>query len=471
MFRTIFLILSSNVTGSIILMIRNLLIADMLSLEDYGIGSTFVMAMAIIEMLSEVGLQQQMVQASGGNDERFQAALHGFKLIRGAINAAILLALAPLIAGFFRQPELTWAYQVIACVPLIMAFGHSDVTRLRRQMRFGPNFIVNTVPKLVSTFAVWPLFLLLPDYRLMIAVLILQGLGFVICTFVVSERRYRVAFDRAFMTQSMRFGWPLLLNGVLMFAVFNGERMIVGRELGMVDLAILAMGLSLSLTPVLTLSSAAASFFMPQLAARKADRGAFLGLSGATFQGHFILSGGAVLGIAVLGGPFLHFLLGAKYAAAIPLLSWLAVMQGIRLSKGGSSTVAMAQGLTGNSMLGNLPRVLLLPVAWYVLLQGGSLLEVIALGILGEALGFVVALGLAVQRLGLPRRPLVLPLGFLIMVLGGAMLQGLRQHGAADWMPDPTSVAIMLAGVLGMLATSRDLRAYIAKREVHRYDE
>ncbi|MFN7225428.1 MAG: oligosaccharide flippase family protein, partial [Paracoccaceae bacterium] len=224
MFRTIFLILSSNVTGSLILMARNLLIAGLLSLEDYGITSTFVLAMAIIEMLSEIGLQQQMVQAGKGNDTRFQAALHGFKLIRGAMNGAILFLIAPLVAQFFRQPELTWAYQVTALVPVIMAFGHSDVTRLRRQMRFWPNFVVNTVPKLVSTLAVWPLFLILPDYRLMIAILILQSLVFTLCTFLVAERRYQLAFDRAFMTDSLRFGWPLLLNGLLMFAVFNGER-------------------------------------------------------------------------------------------------------------------------------------------------------------------------------------------------------------------------------------------------------
>lgn len=471
MFRTIFLILSSNVTGSLILMVRNLLIARLLSLEDYGITSTFVLAMAIIEMLSEIGLQQQMVQAGKGNDTRFQAALHGFKLIRGAMNGAILFLIAPLVAQFFRQPDLTWAYQVTALVPVIMAFGHSDVTRLRRQMRFWPNFVVNTVPKLVSTLVVWPLFLILPDYRLMIAILILQSLLFTLCTFLVAERRYEVAFERSFMTESLRFGWPLLLNGLLMFAVFNGERMIVGRELGMAELAILAMGLSLSLTPVLTLSAATVSFFFPQLSARKDDRGAFLGLSSVTFQGHFVLAGVTVLGIALLGGPFLHFLLGQKYEAAVPLLAWLGVMQGLRLAKGGSSTVAMAQGMTGNSMIGNLPRVLLLPLAWYLLVTGGTLLQVIWLGILGEAIGFVVALWLAIGRLRLARRPLLWPLLCMLVVFAGAMLQGLQQHTAGDWRPDLISALIMLGGVLGMLITSRDLRAYIAKREIHRYDE
>lgn len=471
MFHTVFLILSSNVTGALLLMFRNLLMAGLLSLEDYGISATFILAMTIIEMLSEVGIQQQMVQSGKGNDTAFQSALHGFKVIRGAMNAVVLILIAPLLAQFFRHPELTVAYQLTALIPLIMAFSHSDVIRVRRQMRFWPNLAVNTVPKLISTILVWPLHLVLPDYRLMIALLLVQSVVFTLSTFLVAERPYRLAVDLAFMTQTLRFGWPLLLNGLLMFLVFNGERMIVGRELGMAELAILAMGLSLTLTPVLMLSSAASSFFFPQLAARKMDRRAFLGLSNATFQGHLLLAGLTVAGITLFGGPFLHILLGEKFAAAIPLLVWLAIMQGLRLAKGGSSTVAMAQGMTGNSMLGNLPRALLLPLAWYILVSGGTLAQVIWLGILGEAVGFVVALGLALRRLRLPKRPLILPLLAMCVVFSGAIFQGLVQHNVGDWRPDPVAALIMLVGVVASIAAARDLRAYIAKREIHRYDE
>lgn len=471
MLRTILLIFSSNIVGALILMVRNLLIAGLLSLEDYGISATFVLALTIIDMFSEIGMQQQMVQSGKGNDTDFQAALHGFRLIRGIVNATILVLIAPLLSQFFGHPELTWAYQTVAMIPLIMSISHSDVTRFQRKMQFWPNFVVNNVPKLVSTLLVWPLYLVLPDYRLTIALLLVQGMVFSLSSFLVSERNYRLTLDRSYINQSLRFGWPLLLNGLLMFAVLHGERMIVGRELGMSDLAILAMSLSLTLTPVLALSNSAHSFFFPQLSARSKERGTFLGLSSVTLQGHFVLTGLTVTGISLMGGPFLHVLLGDKYAASIPLLVWLAMMQGLRLAASGCSTVAIAQGITSISMLGSLPRALLLPLAWYLVATGGSLTQLIWLGILGEALGFAIVLGLGLRRLRLAQRPLIYPLLAMSMVFVGAMFQGIDQLGAGEWRPNLLAVFVMLVGLGTSYVTSRDLRAYIAKREVHRYDE
>ena len=54
---------------------------------------------------------------------------------------------------------------------------------------------------------------------------------------LVAERPYRLVLDREIMAESLRFGWPLLVNGVLLFVVFNGDRVIVGHGLGMATLA------------------------------------------------------------------------------------------------------------------------------------------------------------------------------------------------------------------------------------------
>ena len=105
MFRSALLILSGNAAASLLLLARNLIVARLIPVADYGVASTFAVAMAVVEMMSALGLQQQIVQAKEGEDPRFQAALQGFQLLRGVISGVALFAIAGPMADFLGIPE------------------------------------------------------------------------------------------------------------------------------------------------------------------------------------------------------------------------------------------------------------------------------------------------------------------------------------------------------------------------------
>lgn len=470
MFRSFALILSGNLSNTLLGMLRSLLAAALISLEDFGIAATFMVAMAVIEMVSALGLKQQIVQAREGNDPAFQAALQGFQLLRGLVNGMALVVLAWPMAWFFGLSDLVWAYQLVALAPVLRAFEHFDAQRLARQMNYWPTLISGALPALGSLLAVWPLYLMFGDFRVLLFAVLLQAALSVLASHLVARRPYQLRFDRAIMATSLRFGWPIMLNGILMFVIFNGDRMIVGRELGMATLAVFSMALSLTMAPVGLLAGVLSKFFLPQLSASKDDPAEFAALSVVTIQAHLVLGALLVAGVGLLGGPFLHLALGEKYAAAIPLLTWLALMQGCRVGKGASSVIALAVARTGNATIANIPRVLLLLPAWYAAATGQGLLVVIWLGILGEILGLVIALWLVMSRLSLPWRPLV-PVLVVSAVLAGVAISHASRLATGGWMPDPWTGA-GLAILLGLsLAASRQLRGYVARRQIRRYDE
>jgi O-antigen/teichoic acid export membrane protein len=468
MLRSVVLILSGNVSSALITLIRTLVIARLISVADFGIASTFLLALAIVEMSSALGLQQQMVQAKNGNDPHLQAALQGFQALRGVTNGAILFLLAAPIAQFFLMPELTWAYQLVALIPVLRGFLHFDIHRQSRRMNYLPTLLTSALPPLGSLLLVWPLSMLFGDYRIMLFALLAQSAILLVVSHLVATRPYRLVLDRSVMAGSLRFGWPLLLNGALMFAIFNVERMIVGRELGMAALGLFSMAFSLALSPTLVMAKSGMSFFLPQLSAVAEDRAAFRDLAMTAFEAHLLFGNILVVAIALLGGPFLHLALGEKYAAAIPLLTWLAIMQGARVIKGGSSTVALARAHTGNAMVANLLRVALLPLAWWVAANGGDLIVIIWIGIAGEVAGLLVALALALWRLGLPKRPLLPPFAIstALFVVAGVHAAG---QSDADWLPDPWTGGALLVLFALALASMRDLRRYVAARRLTRH--
>ena len=425
--RTAFLIFSGNAFASLLLLVRNLIIARLIPVADFGVAATFAIAMSIVEMMSTFGLQQQIVQAKEGDDPKFQAALQGFQVLRGSISSLVMFAISIPLAQFFEIPEATWAYQIMAVVPLLNALGHFDIHRLNRTMVFGPMIVTGILPALVSVLAVWPLSHWFGDWRVMLYAILIQALVTTITSHIVAQRPYRLEMDRRLMRQSIRFGWPLLVNGILMFMVFNGDRLIVGRTLGMETLAIFAMGVTLTLTPTLVLAKSVQNFFLPLLsrldyAGTPDSAQRFERLAIATIEANLLNGVLLVFGTALLGAPFVYLFLGAKYAALVPILTLLAVMQALRVFKAGGAIVALARHQTSNAMVANLFRVASLPVAWWVMTVGGTVMELIWVGIIGELSGFIVSLLMLRGRVGVGLRPLqrqlLLTALFLIVAAG-----------------------------------------------------
>lgn len=459
MIRSALVILSGNSFGALLLLLRNLIVARMITVEDFGIAATFAVTMAVVEMASALGLQQQIVQAKEGDDPHFQAALQGFQVLRGIVSGAALLLIAGPMARFMGVPEVIWAYQLLAVTPVVSALRHFDIHRMNRQMVFWPMMLTGVMPALVSVLIIWPLAYWLGDWRVMLYSILAQSVVGTVVSHLLAQRIYRMVIDLGIIRQSLRFGWPLLVNAVLLFLVFNAERLIVGRELGMAPLAIFSMGLTLTLAPTLIMAKSAMNLFLPLLSAAEGET-RFDFLASVTFQLHILFGGMMALGVALLGSGLIHVLLGPKYADLVPMLTWLGIMQGVRVFKGGASTVALARGQTGNALIANVLRVALLPLAWWAVARGSDITALLYLGILGEALGALVAFTLVWRRLKIAPDRFAPTLAFTLV---SVVLIGLdRVYPMLSWPLWAAGAALLSA-----IALSGDLRRFILHEKRH----
>jgi O-antigen/teichoic acid export membrane protein len=394
MYRVALILLTSNIFNSLMMFMRTLLIARLLGVEEYGIAATFAVSMTAVEALTAFGLQHLLVQDTGGEDPKLQAGVQGLHILRSFLSGIFLLLLARPYAAFLGLEDYTWAYSILALAPVLMGFMHFDHLRMNRKFVFLPSILTTSVPALVSVLLVWPLFFIFGDYRVMLYALLAQAVIGLVTSHLVAVRPYRLSFDMAILRKAFRFGWPLLISSVLMFAVFHGEKLIVGRVLGIEQLAIFAMASTLTLTPALMLYRTAHTFFLPQLSAAKDDPPQFAHLFNVTCQTHIFFGAFLVIAVILFGAPVLTALLGTKYAAAIPYLPWLAILASFYLIKVASVTIALAQARNEVGLIGNLPRVILLPVAYYVAVRTDDIFQIIWIGILAEFLGIIVSFAL-----------------------------------------------------------------------------
>lgn len=465
MFRKVVLLVSGNAFGSALLLVRNLAVAALVSVEDYGIASTFAMAMAIVEVMSQFGLHQLIVQDKDGDNPRLQAGLQGFNALRGCLSGLLLFAVAYPLANFMGVPQVAWAYQVVAVLPALYGFVHFDMHRVKRRMKFLPSTLFTVIPALVSVLMVWPLAWWLGDYRVMLYSMVLQGVMGLIVSHLVAERPYRMSLDRDLISRSVKFGWPLLINALLLFAIFNGEKVIVGRELGMVALAIFAMGFTLTLTPTLVLAGSVQSFFLPMLSKAQDEPARFNRLSNATIEAGLAIGVLLILGICLLGGPLIHLLLGQRYEPLIFIMIPLGVVQAIRVCKVGSATVALARARTGNSLIANSFRVFALPFAWWIASTSGNMIHLIWTAIIAETIGFAVALYLVNKRVNVPLRGIVLPSILSFSTFITAMVDNFLVPPSLSFIDNfhASQIIIVVLG-LSALFTMRELSSIVRRK-------
>ncbi len=250
---------------------RNIVIARLISPDDYGIAITFVIAINLLEMTSDLSVDRLLVQAKDGDDPEFQATAQSFQLLRGLILSIIMFLLAWPMSRLFGIPQALWGFQVIAIVPLVRGLSHLDPKRLHREMNYSRDVIVEFVTQAAMLLAAIPLASWLRNYSMMVWLLLAQVSTTVLVSHAVAKSRYRLQWNRAFAGRMIQFGWPLAINGLLMFGIFQGDRMIIGSTRGPSELAVYSIALSLTMIPVLAVAKVNASILLPCLAQRRDD--------------------------------------------------------------------------------------------------------------------------------------------------------------------------------------------------------
>jgi O-antigen/teichoic acid export membrane protein len=463
---------SGHVAAQALSFLRNLLVARMVPAADFGLAATFAVTLSLLEMLGDLSVDKLLVQARDGDDARLQAAAQRIEAVRGLVSAAILLAIAGPVASVFGAPHAVWAFRTLALVPAIHGFRHLDVRRYQRALRFGPGTVVDAVPQLVATLAAWPLALWLGDYRVVLWVVLLQMVTGTALSHVLAERPYSVRGQAALARRFLAFGWPLVVNALLMFAIFQGDRVVVGTAYGLEELGAYSLAFSITFVPTMILANVASPLFLPLLSRVQDDPARFERRAGECAQAVALTVAVVTIPLVLAGGALVVAVFGTKYAAAALVMPWLAAMQAVRILRVAPVLAAVARADTVTSMVANVWRSCALAGMVAAAAAGAPLAWVAAAGLGGEVLAFLVSARRLRVRHGLPWGTTLAPAGVTSVGVGlalvaSAALPASRGAGAptllAAALAFATSAAL-LAVVPGLRTTLREIARRVARR-------
>jgi|SRR5579859_3155896 len=458
-------------TGQVVVQVcsfvRSVILARLISPKDFGIAAIFAMTFSLLEMVSNLSVQSLVVQASDGDDPLFQETGQSLLVIRGIANAALLSLLAAPLSYLFGVPEARWAFYWVAAIPLLRAFCHLDVNRIQRNMQFTPQIKVDVISNVGVTLLAWPLASWLHSYAAMLWLLLVQAAIYAVGTHCVAERRYRWSFHRDYARRFFSFGWPLLINGLLMYGIFQGDRFVIGishrlfpnSTYTLADLGVYSVAFAVTMAPSQFFVNLSSSLFLPILSRAQGEKEQFARRYVAC--AYLVSSAALIIAIPfiVAGRLIVPFVYGPKYAAAGAVVAWLGAMWALRVFRAAPTLAAMALGDTRNAMISNLVRTTAIVGILVVARNGGSLSSVALCGFAGEVLASIVCLGRLSVKHQLSPVLLLRPAAVCATGMALAALSTLGSLGLPTAIGTVMSLLALCAGT--MLLCSPELRQYL----------
>ena len=133
----------------ILLFIVGILVANILSVDDYGLIGMLAIFSAIANIVLDSGFSAALIQKKETTKEEF-STVFWFNLGMSILLYLLLIACSPLIAAFFKQPQLTALSIVIFLALPLNALTMIQSTILNKEVRFKRLAKINLIAMMIS---------------------------------------------------------------------------------------------------------------------------------------------------------------------------------------------------------------------------------------------------------------------------------------------------------------------------------
>lgn len=409
--------------------VRNLFLARLLTKADFGIAATFGIILSIVEFVGKMGVSRFLIQDKEGDAPQFMATAHTIQFAVSLLSALLILLCAGPLALLFDIHGDLWSLRSLALLPLLRGFEHLDVYRMERSFRFFPSTIVSVVPQLLMTIALWPVARLLPDYRSVLVLLVIKSLCSTVTTFWLAKRDYRWGFNRDYATRIFYFGWPSIMNGFIMFGIFQGDQFLVASLYSMSDLGTFAAATALASAPTFVFAKILSSIMLPLMAQVQGNVPDFARRYRCVIECVCALSIGYAVVTIIASTAIMRITYGEKYADAGILFAWLAAANTLRIVRVAPAIAALAKADSKNQMFSNLWRLSTLPVVFVAAYNSMPLWVIGAISVGGELLATMISFMRLSRRDGVsPSWSLVPTAVTIASILTSALICKLIDH-------------------------------------------
>ncbi|MEO1264459.1 MAG: oligosaccharide flippase family protein, partial [Pseudomonadota bacterium] len=340
---------------------------------DFGIAAVILLTLQIVETLTDMSADKLIIQADDGASQPVVGTAQSFQLIRGIATAAIILAAAYPLAAFYRVPEAGVAFMAVALAPLMKGLINLDMRREQRTLNNAPYLSVEVLPQVIA-LAATPLALwVAPSYAAVVIIAVVQAGSALLVASFTARKPIHFCWDADVARRMLAFSWPIWLSAIPLIAVHQGDRILIGRLIGMEAVAGYSAAFLITMVPGLVVAKVGHALLLPLLAEAKGNRNVFAARTRLMLTAAGILAFCYFAAFALIGGPLLSLVFGSAYSGLHFVVMLLAAMWAMRMVQAIPGIALMALGQTRALLSAGIIRALGLIPAYIAITLGYGL--------------------------------------------------------------------------------------------------
>lgn len=323
--------------------LRVVLVARLVAPGDIGLVGMAALAITLVRVLTETGLQQALIHRQDESRDTLDTAWT-ILLVRNLAIAALVAAGASLVARFFDEPRAADVVRVTSLVLVLDAFVNIAAVMFQKRLDFRRQALYLGGGEIVEFAVTVALAFALRNVWALVIGWVFGAAARVVFSYVAEPRMPRLCIDRAVLGELIGYGKWLTASSILGYVLLSGDKLVVGRFMGTDALGFYQIAFTVSNLPATAISHVIASVMFPAYAALRHDPVRLGRLYLRSLRITSLLSVPIAVLIAVLADVFVPVLLGEKWLPAVPLIQLLAVFGLLRSLGATTGAVFLAIG-------------------------------------------------------------------------------------------------------------------------------
>lgn len=297
----------------------SIVLARLLSPEDYGIISLVTVITAILQVFVDSGMGNALIQKKDADNVDFSTVFY-FNIFLCIVLYIILFFCAPAIALFYAQPELTPVIRVLSLTILISGVKNVQQAYVSKKMIFKKFFYATLGGTLVAAFVgIWMAY---QGYGVW-ALVIQQILNAIIDTLILwitVKWRPNLVFSLTRLKGLFSYGWKLLVSSLINTIYNDVRQLIIGKMYSSADLAYYNRGKQFPHLFVSNINASIDSVLFPVMSEKQDEKEKIKQMTRRSIMVSSYIMWPLLLGLMAIGRPLIELLLTEKWLPCLPYL-------------------------------------------------------------------------------------------------------------------------------------------------------
>jgi O-antigen/teichoic acid export membrane protein len=376
--------------------VRTIILARLLTPNDFGILGISLLAIAILETFSQTGFQAALIQKKE-HVENYLDTAWTVSVFRGIILFTLLFLSAPFVARFFGSPDALRVIRIIAISVLLTGFQNIGIMFFQRELEFNKQFLYELSGTLTDfAIAIVLAFVLKSVWALVWGILAANACRLFV-SYIVHSYRPKFRFEKEQFKELFSFGQWILGSSVLTFLVTQGDDIFVGKVLGVTALGLYQMAFLISNIPATEISHVISRVTFPAYSRLQYQTERLGEVYLKVLKVTVCISAPIAGSIYVLAPDFTKIFLGTKWLPIVPIIKLLVITGFIRSIAATIVPLFHGTGKPNIDMIGQIIRLLVLAALIFPLAVRWNLAGV-SISVLGSTLAILLFFIIAVVR-------------------------------------------------------------------------